>query len=111
MDARLCCTRTRCYVLAALALSGCGRAPPTVDDIRAAYTAHVQADRVHEKGLGANEAPLVIPNQEPACTSDSGGHFDCRVRVIFETSQGRQSQEQIVHIRRDEGMWVVDSMN
>lgn len=111
MDAELCCTRSPWFVLAALALAGCGRAPPTIEDIRDAYTAHVQADLVHEKGLGASEAPLVIPNQEPACTSDGGGHFDCRVRVIFETPQGRHSQEQKVHVRRDQGSWTIDSMN
>lgn len=111
MDAGLCCTRSPWFVLAALALAGCGRAPPTIDDIRNAYTAHVRADRVHEKGLGANQAPLVIPNQEPVCTSDGGGHFDCRVRVIFETRDGRRSQEQMVHIRSDERAWVVESMN
>ncbi len=111
MDAELGCTRSSWFVLASLALTGCGRAPPTIDDIRNAYTAHVRADRVHEKGLGANEAPLVIPKQEPACSPDGGGHFDCRVRVIFETAQGRQSEEQIVHIRRDGGAWVIESMN
>lgn len=112
MDPSFCRNRSRWFVLAALPLSGCSStSPPTIDEIRNAYTVHVRADRVHEKGLDAYEAPAVIPNQEPACVSDGGGHFDCRVRVIFETSEGRRSEDQMVHIRRDEETWTIDSMN
>ena len=63
----------------------CGVAPPATDEIRRAYAEHVEADRVHERGLQAKEAPVVIPQQEASCSRDGRTHFDCRIRVIFET--------------------------
>lgn len=92
-------------------LSGCGAPPPTTDDIRRAYAEHVQADRVHEVGLEAKQAPIVIPQQEPNCSRDGRTHFDCRIRVIFETVAGPRSEEHKVHIRREGGSWIADSVN
>lgn len=96
---------------ALLTLTGCGTQAPTTDQIRTAYAAHLAADPVHKEGLRANEAPAVIPQQEPACRSDGNGHFDCRIRVVFETSSSRRSQEQMIHIRRENGAWIIDSVN
>ena len=92
-------------------LSGCGVSPPTTDDIRGAYAKHVEADRVHERGLQAKQAPLVIPQQEPNCSRDGRTHFDCRIRVIFETAAGPRSEEQNVHVRHEDGAWIIDSVN
>lgn len=92
-------------------LSACGVAPPTTDEIRRAYAEHVEADRIHERGLQAKEAPVVIPQQEANCSRDGRTHFDCRIRVIFETAAGPRSQEQNVHIRREGGAWIIDSVN
>lgn len=98
--------------LAPLALlSGCGTPPPSTDDIRRAYAEHVEADRVHERGLQAKQAPLVIPQQEPNCSRDGRTHFDCRIRVIFETAGGPRSEEQNVHVRHEGGAWIIDSVN
>ena len=82
-----------------------------MEDIRQAYAAHVDADPVHEVGLGARAQPAVIPNQDLRCSSDGNSHFDCRVRVIFETSSERRSQDQLVHVRREGGTWIIDSVN
>lgn len=92
-------------------LSGCGVAPPTTDDLRRAYAEHMEADRVHERGLQAKQAPLVIPQQEPNCSRDGRTHFDCRIRVIFETAAGPHSEEQNVHVRFEGGAWIIDSIN
>lgn len=92
-------------------LSSCGVPAPTTEDLRQAYAAHVQVDRVHERGLEAKHAPLVIPQQESNCSRDGRTHFDCRIRVIFETPAGHRSEEQNVHIRRDGAAWVIDSVN
>lgn len=92
-------------------LSACGASPPTADDIRRAYAIHVENDPVHERGLRAKRAPAVIPRQDPDCTRDGWSHFDCRIRVIFETPTAPRSQEQTIHIRRDRGAWVIDSAN
>ena len=92
-------------------LSGCGVSPPTTDDIRRAYAEHVKVDRVHERGLQAKQAPLVIPQQEPNCSRDGRTHFDCRIRVIFETAAGPRSEEQNVHVRHEGGAWIIDSVN
>lgn len=94
-----------------LALASCGSRPPTTEEIRDAYARHVRDDPVHEVGLKARQAPVVIPQQEPACSSDGDTHFDCRIRVIFETDAGRKSEEQRVHIRREGRSWVMDSVN
>lgn len=89
----------RLLILAAAigSLSSCGVPAPTTEELRQAYAAHVQVDRVHERGLEAKHAPLVIPQQEPNC--------------IFETPAGHRSEEQNVHIRRDGAAWVIDSVN
>lgn len=92
-------------------LSGCGAPPPTTDDIRRAYAEHVRLDRVHERGLEAKQAPLVIPQQEPICSRDGRTHFDCRIRVIFETTAGPRSEEHNIHIRLESGSWIADSVN
>ena len=92
-------------------LASCGPKPPTAQEIRDAYAKHVTDDPVHEVGLRARQAPVVIPQQEPVCTRDGGTHFDCRIRVIFETEAGPRSQEQRVHIRREAGAWIMDSVN
>jgi hypothetical protein len=97
--------------LALIVVASCNAHPPTADEIRDAYAAHLKADPVHEVGMRANTSPAVIPQQEPACSSDGNAHFDCRIRVIYETSAGRHSQEQMVHVRRSGGSWVVDSVN
>ena len=94
-----------------LLLTSCGPKPPTAQEIRDAYARHVRADPVHEVGLKARQAPIVIPQQEPVCTPDGNAHFDCRIRVIFETDAGPKSEEQRVHIRREGGSWVMDSVN
>lgn len=94
-----------------LLVSACSSQPPTAEEIRAAYAAHVREDPVHEVGLRAKAAPAVIPNQEPRCTSDGNGHFDCRIRVIFETTSEPRSQDQLIHIRSEGGTWVIDSIN
>lgn len=80
-------------------------------DVRSAYAQHVEQDPVHEVGLKAKEPPAVIPNQEPECSSDGSGHFDCRIRVIYETKAARRSEEQTIHIRRADGGWVIDSLD
>lgn len=92
-------------------LASCGVQPPTAEEIHHAYAEHVHADRAHELGLQAKQAPVVVPQQEPRCTADGNAHFDCRIRVIFETDAGPRSQEQQVHIRRESGRWVIDSIN
>lgn len=92
-------------------LSACGAPAPTAEELRQAYATHVEADRVHERGLRAKEAPVVIPQQEPNCSRDGTSHFDCRIRVIFETPAGPRSQEQNVHVRRDGASWAIDSIN
>lgn len=93
-------------------LVGCaGPEPPTTEDIRSAYAAHMRRDPVHEIGLSAQAPPAVIPNQSPICTSDGGSHFDCRIRVIFETKGRKRSDEEKVHIRRDGESWIIDSLN
>lgn len=94
-----------------MAMVACGWQPPTADEIRRAYAAHVRMDPVHEVGLEAKNPPVVIPNQEPRCTSDGNAHFDCRIRVIFETRSGPRSQEQVVHVRSANGGWAIDSVN
>lgn len=91
--------------------ASCADRPPTAEDIRQAYAAHVERDPVHGAGLKAVEAPAVIPYQEPRCSSDGNYHFDCRITVIFETRAGRHSQEQVIHIRRTDGAWHIDSIN
>lgn len=98
-------------VAAILLLSACGGRPPTTEEIRQAYADHVQRDRVHEVGLQAKQAPLVIPQQQPLCTHDGKSHFDCRIRVIFETADGPRSEEHDVHVRREGGTWIMDSVN
>ena len=92
-------------------LASCGPKPPTTEEIRDAYARHVRDDPVHEVGLKARQAPIVIPQQEPVCSSDGNAHFDCRIRVIFETQAGPRSQEQSVHIRHEGGRWIMDSVN
>ena len=99
------------WMVVPLLLSSCGAPPPTTEDIRRAYAEHVEADRVHERGLQAKQAPLVIPQQEPNCSRDGRTHFDCRIRVIFETEAGPHSEEQNVHVRREGGTWIIDSVN
>lgn len=94
-----------------LALAACAEEPPTAYDIRQAYAAHMERDPVHEVGLRAKAAPVAIPQQEPNCRSDGNAHFDCRIRVIYETSAGRRSEEQLIHIRRENGTWLIDSIN
>ena len=96
---------------AALFLAGCGGRPPTVEELRTAYATHMRDDPVHEKGLSAKEAPAVIPQQEPRCKSDGNGHFDCRIRVIYETEGSRHSKEQAIHVRREGGGWIIDSID
>lgn len=98
-------------MLSILLVAGCGPPPPTAEDIRQAYADHVRRDPVHERGLQAKEAPMAIPQQRPSCTRDGRTHFDCRIRVIFETQAGRESQEQQIHIRRERDSWVIDSIN
>jgi hypothetical protein len=100
-----------CWLTPLALLAGCGAPPPTTDEIRRAYSEHVEADRVHERGLQAKEAPVVIPQQEANCSRDGRTHFDCRIRVIFETAAGARSQEQNVHIRREADAWIIDSVN
>lgn len=92
-------------------LAACGQQAPTVEEIREAYAAHMRRDPVHERGLRAKDAPAVIPQQEPQCTPDGRTHFDCRIRVVFETPAGRHSQEQAVHIKLERGTWSVESIN
>ena len=100
-----------CWLTSLAFLWGCGAPPPTTDDIRRAYAEHVEADRVHELGLQAKQAPLVIPQQDANCRRDGTAHFDCRIRVIFETAEGPRSEEHAVHIRSEGGSWIVDSVN
>ena len=95
----------------ALFLAGCSERPPTVEELRTAYATHMRGDPVHEKGLSAKEAPVVIPQQEPRCKSDGSGHFDCRIRVIYETDGDRHSKEQAIHVRREGGGWIIDSID
>lgn len=98
--------------LGAVGLVGCGGPePPTMEEIRSAYAAHMRRDPVHEIGLAAQAPPAVLPNQAPLCTSDGGSHFDCRIKVIFETKGSKRSDEQKIHIRRDGGSWIIDSLN
>ena len=94
-------------------LTACGgqEIPPTTDEIRRAYAAHLISDPVHERGLEANQPPAVIPNQDPICIRDSNSHFDCRIKVIFETGRKLRSEEQTIHIQRETGRWVIDSLN
>jgi hypothetical protein len=92
-------------------LSACGVPAPTTAELRQAYADHVESDRVHERGMEAKQAPVVIPQQEPSCSRDGWAHFDCRLRVIFETPAGRRSEEQNVHVRRHGDSWVIDSIN
>ena len=99
------------WIIATIAITACGSPPPTVENLRQAYAAHVEEDRVHKTGLQAQEAPVVIPNQQPNCTRDGGAHFDCRIRVIFETEGRKRSQEQVVHIKREGGAWIIDSLD
>ena len=94
-----------------LLLSACGTTPPTTQEIREAYADHVRSDRVHEVGLRAKQAPVMIPQQEPRCSHDGSTHYDCRIRVIFETAGGPRSEEQSVHIRHEGGAWIIDSVN
>lgn len=61
--------------------------------------------------MQANAQPAVIPQQEPICSSDGNGHFDCRIRVIYETRTTRRSEEQMIHIRRTGSGWAIDSVN
>lgn len=71
-------------------------------------------DPAHAAGLAAKAPPVVIPNQEPRCTPDGNGHFDCRIRVIFEakdSKRSQRSQEHNLHIKRDAGTWIIDSLN
>lgn len=89
----------------------CGVPAPTTEELRQAYAEHVEADRVHERGLEAKQAPVVIPQQEATCSRDGRTHFDCRIRVIFETPAGPRSEEQNVHVRRDGVSWAIDSIN
>lgn len=99
----------------ALFLLGCQeQQAPTTEEIRKAYAAHVGGDPAHAAGLAAKAPPVVIPNQEPKCTPDGNGHFDCRIRVIFEakdSKRSQRSQEHNLHIRRDAGTWIIDSLN
>ena len=98
--------------LALLFLGACAERPPTVTDIRNAYAQHLQHDPVHEIGLKAKAPPLVIPSQEPNCVPDGTQHFDCRIKVIYENTEGPRSQEQRIHIRRaDSNTWIIDSLN
>ena len=99
---------------AALLLAACGQNAPTTEEIRNAYANHVRGDPLHEVGLDAKAPTVVIPNQEPRCSSDGNGHFDCRIRVIFEAKEAnrsQRSQEQNIHIRRDAETWIIDSLN
>ncbi len=61
--------------------------------------------------MRARAQPVVIPNQEPDCSSDGNGHFDCRIRVIYESPAGPASQQQTIHIRRTADSWIIDSLN
>lgn len=70
----------------------------------------MQRDPVHERGMYARRAPAVLPHQLADCSADGNGHFDCRVRVIFETAAGRRSVRQFVHIRRARETWVIESI-
>lgn len=92
-------------------LNACAEEPPTALDIRQAYAAHMERDPVHGVGLRAKAAPVAIPQQDPDCRSDGGAHFDCRIRVIYETRAGPRSEEQVIHIRRENGSWLIDSIN
>ena len=94
-----------------LLLNACAEQPPTALDIRQAYAAHMERDPVHGVGLRAKAAPVAMPQQEPDCRSDGDAHFDCRIRVIYETRAGRRSEEQVIHIRRANGSWLIDSIN
>lgn len=104
----------RIGLLAALLLpagTACGTPPPTTEEIREAYAAHMRADPVHEIGLKARQTPVVIPSQEPVCSSDGDAHFDCRIRVIYETKQARRSEDQTLHIKREGGTWIIESLD
>lgn len=91
-------------------LSACGRMEPGAEDLRTAYAAHLLGDLGYEHGSWARHFPQVEPNQRPDCTGDGIGHFDCRVRVTFDGPAGRQSTEQLLHVRREGAVWVVDAV-
>lgn len=100
------------FALVLACLGGCERAkPPTIDEVRRAYAAHMRLDPVHELGMRAKTRPALIPTQEPLCTADNASHFDCRIDVFYEAAGARRSSREFIHIVRQTHGWQIESVN
>lgn len=97
------------FVLLAAAAAGCSEVekPPTIADIRQAYSLQETKIEFEDSPLFEDAPQVSIPDQVPECTPEGDLHFDCKFEVSVARDGSQSREYKRGHVWNDEGTWHI----